>query len=90
LVFERRILRKIFGPKNVNGIWRIKTNQELDEIIKHRNIINCIRAQRLGWLGHIGRMQGMRMVKAIYCWKHISRRPIGQAGWMMLEKIYRS
>ena len=42
LVFERKILRKIFGPKNENGIWRIKTNQELDEIIKHKNIINFI------------------------------------------------
>jgi hypothetical protein len=58
LVFERRILRKIFGPKNVTGIWGIKTNQELDEIIKHKNIINFIRAQRLSWLSHIERMQG--------------------------------
>jgi len=39
----------------------------LDKIIKHKNIINIIRAQRLGWLGHIERMQGRRMVKAIYC-----------------------
>jgi hypothetical protein len=78
LVFERKILRKIFRPNNENGIWRIKTNQELDEIIKHKNIINFIRAQRLSWLGHIERMQGSRMVKAIYCWKHISRRPIGR------------
>jgi hypothetical protein len=63
---------------NENGIWLIKTNQELDEIIKHKNIINFIRAQRLGWLGHIERMQGTRMVKAIYFWKPISRRPIGR------------
>jgi len=42
LVFERKILRKIFGPINEKGIWRIKTNQELDEIIKHKNIINFI------------------------------------------------
>jgi len=42
-VFERKILRKIFGPtKEANGIWRIKTNKELDEIIKHRNIINYV------------------------------------------------
>jgi hypothetical protein len=75
LVFERKILRKIFGPKNENGIWRLKTNQELDEIIKHKNIINFI---RLSWFGHIERMQGTRMVKAIYCWKPISRRPIGR------------
>jgi hypothetical protein len=56
LVFGRKILRKIFGPKNEKGLWRIKTNQELDEIIKRRNIINFIRAQRLSWLGHIERM----------------------------------
>jgi len=72
------VLRKIFGPNNENGIWRIKTNQELDEIIKRKNIINFIRAKRLSWLGHIERMQVMRMVKAIYSWKPISRRPIGR------------
>jgi hypothetical protein len=63
LVFERNILRKIFGLNNENGIWRIKTNQVLDEIIKHKNIINSIRTQRLSWLGHIERMQGTRMLK---------------------------
>jgi len=47
MVFERRILRKIFGSINESGIWRIKTNQELDKIIKHKNIINFIRVQRL-------------------------------------------
>jgi hypothetical protein len=29
-VFERKILRKIFGPtKEDNGIWRIKTNRDI-------------------------------------------------------------
>jgi hypothetical protein len=52
-MYTIEVLRKIFGPTNENGIWRIKTNQELDKIIKHKIIINFIRAQRLGWLGHI-------------------------------------
>ena len=78
MVFERRILRKIFAPNNENGIWRIKANQELDEIIKRKDIINFIRAQRLSWLGHIERTQGTKMVKAIYSWKPISRRPRGR------------
>jgi hypothetical protein len=73
-----QVLRKIFGPTNENGIWLVKTNHELDKIIKHKNIINFIRAQRLGLLGHIERMQETRMVKAIYSWKPISRRPIGR------------
>ena len=44
IVFKRKVLRKIFGPTNENGIWRVRTNQELDKIIKHKNIINFIRA----------------------------------------------
>jgi len=62
LVFKRKILGKLFGPNKENGIWRIKTHQELDEIIKRKNTINSIRAQRLSWLGHIERMQGTRML----------------------------
>jgi hypothetical protein len=52
-VFERKILRKIFGPtKEDNGNWRIKTNIELDELIKYQNIMNYVKAQRLSWFGH--------------------------------------
>jgi hypothetical protein len=35
LVFERRILRRIFGPiQKANGEWRLETNEELENIIK--------------------------------------------------------
>jgi hypothetical protein len=54
LVFERKILRGIFGPtKELNGTWRIKTNSELNKLIKNRTIINFIKVQRLSWPGHI-------------------------------------
>jgi len=42
LVFERKILRRIFGPTIENQIWRVKTNEELDKSIKHKNTINYI------------------------------------------------
>ena len=45
MIFERKILRKIFGPtKEPNGLWRIKTNEELDEVIqrKHNKIYGLI------------------------------------------------
>ena len=71
-------LRKIFGPTYENGSWRIKTNQELDKIIKHNNIIKFARAQRQGWYGHIESTQETRMVKAIHSWKPISKRPTGR------------
>jgi hypothetical protein len=46
MVFERKVIRKIFGPtKERDGTWRIKTNDELDKLIGHKNIINHIKAQ---------------------------------------------
>jgi hypothetical protein len=43
LVFERKILRTAFGPTKENQICRVKTNEELDMLIKHKNIINYIK-----------------------------------------------
>jgi hypothetical protein len=72
-VSERKILRKIFGPiKGDNGIWRIKTNKELDELIKHQNIINYVKAQR--WF----RQPETSTAKKIYKWKLFTRRPVGR------------
>ena len=72
-------LRNIFGPTYKNGSWRIKTNEELDKLIKHENIINFARAQRLGWCGHIERIHDTRVVKAIHAWRPISKRPKGRS-----------
>jgi hypothetical protein len=47
LVFEMKILRRIFGPTKENQIWRIKTKEELDKLIKHKNIVNHIKTQIL-------------------------------------------
>jgi hypothetical protein len=57
MVFERKVLRRIFGPtKERDGTWRIKTNDALDELIRYKNIINHIKAQILSWFGHLHRM----------------------------------
>ena len=66
LVFEREILRRIFGPTKENQIWGIKTNEELDKLIKHKNIFNHIKAQRLSWFGHVQIMPDTRTVKKIF------------------------
>jgi LPS sulfotransferase NodH len=50
-VFGKKFLRKIFTPtKEDNGIWGIKTNKELDGLIKHQNVINYVKSERLIWL----------------------------------------
>ena len=40
LVFERKIVKGIFGPTKENQTWRIQNNEELDKLIKHENIVN--------------------------------------------------
>ena len=40
LVIEKKILRRIFGLTKENQIWRVKTSEELDKLIKLKNKIN--------------------------------------------------
>jgi hypothetical protein len=55
LLFERQILRKIFGPnKQSDGSCRIKTNGELDKLTS-KNVVREINS-RLAWLGHVETM----------------------------------
>ena len=78
LVFERKILRRIFGPTKENQIWRIKTIEELDILIKQKNVVNYIKAQRLSWFGHVQRMSDTRTVKKIFNWKPLTKRSQGR------------
>ena len=69
-------MRKILGPiRSDDGHWRIKTNQEISDILKGKNIIRFIKKQRLKWLGHVEGMIEDNIVKKIKKWKPMSKRP---------------
>jgi hypothetical protein len=77
MIFKRKIIRKIFGPtRSHDGYWRIKTNQEIDDILKGQNIIAFIKKQKLNWLGHVECMAEDNNVHKIKRWKPMSKRPI--------------
>ena len=79
MIFERKIMRKIFGPTRTDDCyWRIKTDQEINGILKGQNIIGFIKKQRLNWLGHVERMAEDNIVQKIKRWKPMSKRPIGR------------
>ena len=78
-IFERRILRKNFGPvQNEDGSWRIRMNYELKELIGNVDIVRFIKNRRIAWLGHVMRMDDKRAAKKILQWKRISTRTRGR------------
>jgi len=81
VIFERRILREIFGPmQNEDGSWRIRMNYELNELIGNADIVRFIKKKksRMAWLGHVMRMDDKRTPKRILQWKSMSTRTRGR------------
>jgi hypothetical protein len=77
MIFERKIMMKIYCPtRTEEGCWRIETNQEINDILKGRNIIGFIKKQILNLLGRIERMAEDNIVQRIKRWKPMSIRPI--------------
>jgi hypothetical protein len=66
LIFERKIFRRIYGPKYENGEWKSRTNRELEKMSKGESIVKWIKGQRISWLGHLDRMEEDRMPKKIF------------------------
>ena len=62
------------------NIWahKRKPNGELDKLIKHKNIINYIKAQRVSCCGNVQRMSDTRTVKKIFNWKFLTTRSQGR------------
>jgi hypothetical protein len=73
-IFERKILRKIYGPVKENELWRIQRNGELGDIIKGENIVRFIKSRRIRWLGHVERMQDVAIPKKMYEKLYATRR----------------
>ena len=75
-IFERQILRKIFGPVNIDSIWRMQNNMEIDKLTEGADIVRFIKAQRIEWLGHIQRMDQARPTRKLLDWRPVGTRPV--------------
>jgi len=73
-VFERQILRKMFGPANIDNIWRIRNNMEFDKLTEDADIVRFIKAQSIKWLGHVQRMDQARQTRKLLDWKTVGTR----------------
>jgi len=58
LIFERKIFRRIYGPKYEDGEWKSRTNRELEELSKRENIVKWIKGAKDKLVGSPGENGG--------------------------------
>jgi hypothetical protein len=91
-VFEKRVLRRIFGPKRdeVTGEWRKLHNEELCDSYSLPSIIRMIKSRRVRWMGHVARMGEKRNACRLLVGKPEGRRPLGRPRqrWVDNNRMY--
>ena len=87
-VFERTILRKIFGPiRDEDGEWRMRHNVDLMRLARIPPISNFIRAQRLRWAGHVARSAEDGLLRRVLMETPEGRRPPGRPRQRWLDCV---
>jgi hypothetical protein len=86
-IIVRQILRKIFGPVNIDNIWRIQNNMEIDKLIEGAEIVRFVKAQRIKWLGQIQRMDQAGPTRRLLVWKPMETRPVGRPRQLWQEDV---
>jgi len=82
------VLRKIYRPTQDNdGTWRIKRNEELEILIKKKNVVIFIKSQRLRWAAHVIRMVTIRTDKKLTERDPCSSRLVGRPRLRWLEQV---
>jgi hypothetical protein len=79
-LFEKRVLRRIFGPKRdeVTGEWRKLHNEKLHILYSCPNIIRHIKSRRMRWAVHVARMGEERKLYNVLVGKPEGKRPLGR------------
>ena len=89
LILERKIFRRIYGPKYENGEGKRRTNRELEEMSKGEIIVKWIKGQRISWLGHLERMEEDRMPIKIFTQELEGKRRRGRPRKRWKEEVER-
>jgi hypothetical protein len=71
VVFENRVLRRIFGPKRgeVTGGWRKLHNEELHNLYSSPSIIRMNKPRRMRWAKNVTCMDEKRNAYKYFCGK---------------------
>jgi hypothetical protein len=79
-VFEKRVLRRVFGPKrdDVTGKWRKLHKEELNDLYSLPKIVRVVKSRRMRWAGHVARVGEDRGVHRVLMEKPEEKRSLGR------------
>jgi len=86
-VFERKILRRIYGPVCEEEIWRSKYNEELYRLYDDADQVTTIKTSRLRWAGHVMRIHDNLPCKKITLDKPEGRRRAGRPNLRWIDGV---
>jgi len=77
-IFERKILRRIYGPVIDMGEWRIRTNRELYQLYDEKDIVKLCKLSRMRWAGHVMRQDDDDLTRKVLLSEPGGKRPRGR------------
>jgi len=87
-IFERKIMRKIFGPLRLDdGTYRIRYNDEIEHLMGSETITRFVKSQRLRWLGHVLRMEDEVPTKKMFLYRDLGCRARGRPKRRWIDSV---
>jgi hypothetical protein len=86
-VFEQKVLRGIYGPVREGKRWRIRSNRELEDILKGEDIVRFVKSRQLAWLGHVEWMGEERMPRKLLHGRIEGRQKCGRPRKRWLQSL---
>jgi hypothetical protein len=78
---------KLYGSVRQGREWRIRNSEEIDNIIRKKDIVRFVKARRISWIGHVERMEDSRMPKRLMREKIYTRRKRGRPKVRWLDDV---
>jgi hypothetical protein len=85
--YERKILRRMLGPINDNGTWRIRYNKEIYTLYGDPELSTVIKLRRLQWAGHVQGMESQSIPRMVMAGQMFGKRPVGKHKKIRMDAV---
>jgi hypothetical protein len=85
--YKRKILIRVLGPINDNGLLRIRYNKEIYNLYGDLELSMVINLRRLQWAGHVQRMESQNIPKMAMVGQMFGKRPVDRPRKRWLDAV---